>query len=193
MGLNKLGVFHGGFDTTLSGVRFNPNIPSEEIFTSPKYGDCEGVVYATKPLSYQGQLIENFSITFKNGKVSDVKAEKGEELLKQMVKMDEGAGMLGECALVPFESPINMSGILFYETLYDENACCHLALGRGFPDCLKGYENMTNEEYHKNGINNSMIHVDFMIGSRDLSITGITKDGKEVAIFKEGTWAFDVK
>ena len=151
VGLNKLGVFHGGFDTTLSGV------------------------------------------TFKNGKVSDVKAEKGEELLKQMVKMDEGAGMLGECALVPFESPINMSGILFYETLYDENACCHLALGRGFPDCLKGYENMTNEEYHKNGINNSMIHVDFMIGSRDLSITGITKDGKEVAIFKEGTWAFDVK
>ena len=193
VGLNKLGVFHGGFDTTLSGVRFNPNIPSEEIFTSPKYGDCEGVVYATKPLSYQGQLIENFSITFKNGKVSDVKAEKGEELLKQMVKMDEGAGMLGECALVPFESPINMSGILFYETLYDENACCHLALGRGFPDCLKGYENMTNEEYHKNGINNSMIHVDFMIGSRDLSITGITKDGKEVAIFKNGTWAFNVK
>ncbi len=187
--LNELSVFNGGYDTTLDGVNFNPNIPSEEVFTSPKYGECEGTVVATKPLSFQGQLIENFSITFKNGKVSSVKAEKNQELLEKMVKMDEGASMLGECALVPFDNPINNSGILFYETLFDENACCHLALGEGFPDCLKGYQNMTTEEYHKNGINKSMIHVDFMIGSRDLEIVAETKKGEKVVIFKNGNWA----
>ncbi len=187
--LNELSVFNGGYDTTLGGVNFNPNIPSEEVFTSPKYGECEGTVVATKPLSFQGQLIENFSITFKNGKVSSVKAEKNQELLEKMVKMDEGASMLGECALVPFDNPINNSGILFYETLFDENACCHLALGEGFPDCLKGYQNMTTEEYHKNGINKSMIHVDFMIGSRDLEIVAETKKGEKVVIFKNGNWA----
>lgn len=187
--LNELSVFCGGYDTTLDGVNFNPNIPSEEVFTSPKYGECEGIVVATKPLSFQGQLIENFSITFKNGKVSSVKAEKNQELLEKMVKMDEGASMLGECALVPFDNPINNSGILFYETLFDENACCHLALGKGFPDCLKGYQDMTTEEYHKNGINESMIHVDFMIGSRDLEIIGETKTGEKVTIFKNGNWA----
>ena len=187
--LNKLGKFCGGYDTTLGGVIFNPNIPSLEIFTSPKYGECEGKVVATKPLSYQGQLIENFSVTFKGGKVSEVHAEKGEDLLKQMVAMDEGASMLGECALVPFDNPINDSGILFYETLYDENACCHLALGRGFPDCLFGYEEMTTEQYHENGINDSMIHVDFMIGSRDLSIVGETESGEKVVIFENGVWA----
>ena len=187
--LNKLGRFCGGYDTTLSGVNFNPNIPSLEIFTSPKFGECEGTVVATKPLSYQGQLIENFSVTFKDGKVFEVHAEKGEDLLKYMISMDEGASMLGECALVPFDNPINNSGLLFYETLYDENACCHLALGRGFPDCLNGYENMTTEEYHKNGINDSMIHVDFMIGSADLEITGETENGEKVTIFKNGNWA----
>ena len=187
--LNKLGRFCGGFDTTLGGVSFNPNIPSLEIFTSPKYGECEGTVVATKPLSYQGQLIENFSITFSGGKVSEVHAEKNEALLQKMVSMDEGASMLGECALVPFDNPINNSGLLFYETLYDENACCHLALGHGFPDCLVGYENMTLKEYHENGINDSMIHVDFMIGSRDLEIVGETVDGKKVKIFENGVWA----
>ena len=188
--LNKLGRFCGGYDTTLTdGINFNPNIPSLEIFTSPKYGECEGTVVATKPLSYQGQLIENFSITFKNGKVSEVHAEKNEQLLEKMVSMDEGASMLGECALVPFDNPINNSGLLFYETLFDENACCHLALGHGFPDCLVGYENMTTEQYHENGINDSMIHVDFMIGSRDLEIIGETENGEKVEIFKNGVWA----
>ncbi|MBO4573278.1 MAG: aminopeptidase [Clostridia bacterium] len=187
--LNELGKFCGGYDTTLSGVNFNPNIPSLEIFTSPKYGACEGTVVATKPLSYYGQLIENFSITFKDGKVNKVHAEKNEELLKRMIQMDEGACMLGECALVPFDNPINNSGLLFYETLFDENACCHLALGRGFPDCLFGYENMTKEEQHKNGINDSVIHVDFMIGSADLEIIGETKDSKKITIFKNGNWA----
>lgn len=188
--LNEDGIFCGGDEKTLKGRVFNPNIPSEEVFTSPKAGSAEGVVYATKPLSYQGELIENFSVRFENGKVTEVKAEKGEELLKQMVSMDEGAGMLGECALIPFDSPINNSGILFYNTLFDENASCHLALGHGFNECLKGYENYTNEECKERGINDSMIHVDFMIGARDMSIVGITKSGEKVEIFKDGNWAF---
>lgn len=188
--LNEKGKFNGGYDTTLSGVDFNPNIPSEEIFTSPKAGKAEGVVYATKPLSYNGQLIENFHIKFTDGKVSEVYAEKNQSLLEQMISTDDGASMLGECALVPYDSPINNTGILFYETLFDENACCHLALGRGFPDCLYGFENMTKEEHHANGINDSQIHVDFMIGSKDLKIVGTDDNGKEILIFDNGNWAF---
>lgn len=188
--LNEKGKFNGGFDTTLSGVDFNPNIPSEEVFTSPKAGKAEGIVYATKPLSYNGQLIENFYIKFENGRVSEVHAEKNQPLLEQMVAIDEGAKMLGECALVPYDSPINNTNILFYETLFDENACCHLALGRGFPDCLYGFEKMSKKEQCDNGINDSQIHVDFMIGSDDLQIVGTDKRGNEVLIFKDGNWAF---
>lgn len=147
-------------------------------------------MYATKPLSYQGQLIENFSVRFTNGRVSEVKAEKGEELLKQMVSMDEGAAMLGECALIPYDSPINNSGVLFYNTLFDENASCHLALGHGFNECLKGYENYTNEQCKERGINDSMIHVDFMIGTKDLSVVGVKRNGERVQIFRDGNWAF---
>lgn len=188
--LNEKGKFNGGFDTTLSGVDFNPNIPSEEVFTSPKAGKAEGIVYATKPLSYNGQLIENFYIKFENGKVSEVHAEKNQSLLEQMVAIDEGAKMLGECALVPYDSPINNTNILFYETLFDENACCHLALGRGFPDCLYGFEKMSKKEQCANGINDSQIHVDFMIGAEDLQIVGTDKRGNDVLIFKDGNWAF---
>lgn len=188
--LNEKGKFNGGFDTTLSGVDFNPNIPSEEVFTSPKAGKAEGIVYATKPLSYNGQLIENFYLRFENGKVVEVHAEKNQSLLEQMVAIDEGSKMLGECALVPYDSPINNTGILFYETLFDENACCHLALGRGFPDCLYGFEKMSKEEQQKCGINDSQIHVDFMIGSDDLQIVGTDKRGNEILIFKDGNWAF---
>ncbi len=188
--LNEDGVFAGGSEKTLKGRVFNPNIPTEEVFTSPKAGATEGIVYSTKPLSYMGELIENFSIRFTNGKVSEVKAEKGEDLLKHMVSMDEGAGMLGEVALIPYNSPISESGVLFYNTLFDENASCHLALGHGFNECLKGFEKYTDEECKKRGINDSMIHVDFMIGSSDMNIVGITKDGKRVQIFQNGTWAF---
>lgn len=188
--LNEKGKFNGGFDTTLSGVDFNPNIPSEEVFTSPKAGKAEGIVYATKPLSYNGQLIENFYIKFENGKVSEVHAEKNQSLLEQMVAIDDGAKMLGECALVPYDSPINNTNILFYETLFDENACCHLALGRGFPDCLYGFEKMSKKEQCANGINDSQIHVDFMIGAEDLQIVGTDKRGNDVLIFKDGNWAF---
>ena len=184
------GVFAGGNEKTLKGRVFNPNIPTEEVFTSPKAGKAEGIVYSTKPLSYMGELIDNFSLRFENGKVVEAKAEKGEELLKKMVSMDEGAAMLGECALIPYDSPINASGVLFYNTLFDENASCHLALGRGFNECLKGFEKLSDEECKERGINESMIHVDFMIGSRDMSIVGVTKDGRRVQIFENGNWAF---
>ena len=184
------GIFAGGNEKTLQGGVFNPNIPTEEVFTSPKAGAAEGIVYSSKPLSYMGELIENFSLRFENGKVVEAKAEKGEELLKKMVSMDDGAGKLGECALIPYESPINQTGVLFYNTLFDENASCHFAVGHGFNECLKGFENYTDEECKARGINDSMIHVDFMIGTRDMSIVGVTKDGKRVPIFENGTWAF---
>ena len=190
VGLLPDALFMGGGESDLKGRYYNPNIPSEEIFTSPRAGDADGIVYATKPLSYQGQLIENFSIRFEKGKVVEVKAEKNQELLEKMVSMDEGAAMLGECALIAYDSPINRLGILFYNTLFDENASCHLALGRGFGNCVRGYEDMTNEQLKEYGINDSMIHVDFMIGCKDLGITGITKSGERVAIFKDGNWAF---
>lgn len=180
----------GGERTLGKNIFFNPNIPTEECFTSPISGKAEGIVYSTKPLSFQGELIENFSIRFKDGKAVEVHAEKGESLLKEMISMDEGACKLGEVALVPYNSPINQTGILFYNTLYDENAACHLALGIGFPQVVKDYEKYTIEEIHKMGVNDSNIHVDFMIGSKDLDITGTTRDGKKVPIFRNGTWAF---
>ena len=182
--------FKGGGDTSLQGIFFNPNIPTEECFISPMRGKAEGIVYATKPLSYQGQLIENFSVRFENGKAVEVHAERNEELLKKMVTMDDGAGYLGECALVPVNSPISESGLLFYETLFDENAACHLALGAGFADTIKGFENKTLEECRKLGINESMIHVDFMIGYEGLDIDAVTRDGKTVPVFRRGKWAF---
>lgn len=190
VGMMEQAVFCGGGETSLTGHFFNPNIPTEECFISPKRGVAEGVVYSSKPLSYQGQLIDNFSITFKDGKVSEVHAEKNEELLKKMVSMDDGASYLGECALVPFNSPINNTGLLFYNTLFDENACCHLALGMGFIDTIRDYEKYTLDEMHEMGVNDSMIHEDFMIGTEDLSIIATTRDGKTVEIFKNGTWAF---
>ncbi len=183
-------LWMGGGETSTQGIYFNPNMPTEECFITPVKGKAEGIVYATKPLSYRGELIENFSVTFKEGKAVEVKAEKNEALLKQMISMDAGASYLGECALVPFDSPINNSGILFFNTLYDENASCHLALGMGFSNCVKDYEKYSKEDFDKMGINDSMIHVDFMIGSKDLSIVGHTRDGKEVQIFKNGNWAF---
>lgn len=191
VGLIPQGQFLGGSEDTLgSGITYNPNIPSEEVFTSPMKGKAEGIVYSTKPLSYRGVMIENFSIRFEGGKVVEVHAEKNEDALKTMVRMDEGAAMLGECALVPYDSPISNSGIMFYNTLFDENAACHLALGDGFTGCVRDYEKYSLEELREMGINNSMIHEDFMIGSADLDIVGVTADGGEVQIFKNGNWAF---
>ena len=189
VGLMPRSRFCGAAETDLSGRRFNPNIPSEEIFTTPKRGVAEGVLVATKPLSWQGSLIEDFSIRFREGRAVEVRAARGREALERMIRMDEGAAFLGECALIDFDSPINRSGILFYNTLFDENACCHVALGRGFNDCVKGYEELSRRELGELGVNDSLIHVDFMIGSRDLDITGITADGREIPIFRRGSFA----
>lgn len=191
VGMIEDALFMGGSEKAQgSGIEFNPNIPSEEAFISPMKGEAEGIVYSSKPLSYRGELIENFSVRFEGGRAVEVHAEKNEELLRKMISMDEGAAYLGECALVPYDSPIRNSGILFYNTLFDENAACHLALGRGFTNVLKDYDQYTTEECYAKGINQSMIHVDFMIGTEDLSITAVTRDGRRVAIFENGNWAF---
>ena len=183
--------FKGGGDRTKnSGVFFNPNIPTEECFISPMRGKAEGIVYATKPLSYNGELIENFSVRFENGRAVEVRAEKNQALLEQMIAMDEGAAYLGECALVPIDSPISESGLLFYNTLFDENAACHLALGMGFADTIRGFENMTLDECRELGVNDSMEHVDFMIGYEGLDIDAVTRDGNIVPVFRGGKWAF---
>lgn len=191
VGLNEKGLFLGGGEYTLgSKIYYNPNIPSEEVFTTPMRGRADGKVVATKPLSYQGKLIENFWIRFENGKVVEVYAESNQALLEKMVSMDEGAAYLGEVALIAHDSPINNTRVLFYNTLFDENASCHLALGRGFNACIESYDKYSVEELEKLGVNSSMIHVDFMIGSEDMSIVGITKQGKRVQVFKNGNWSF---
>ncbi len=182
--------FCGGGENSLQGIFFNPNIPTEECFITPMRGKAEGIVYATKPLSYQGQLIEDFSIRFAEGKAVEVHAKKGEELLKTMISMDEGAAYLGECALVPQNSPIAQSGLLFYNTLFDENAACHLALGMGFADTIRDFQNRTLEECRALGVNDSMIHEDFMIGCDSMHIDAITADGRVIPIFDAGNWAF---
>ncbi len=190
VGLIDQMLFMGGDEALLNtDVCFNANIPSEEVFTTPMRGEVEGLAVATRPLSYRGSLIENFSVRFENGRVTEVHAEKNQKALEVMVSMDEGAAMLGECAFVPYNSPIRASGMLFYSTLFDENASCHLALGEGYSSCLKDFEKYTPDEARALGVNESMIHEDFMIGAPDLNITGITADGREVPIFVNGDWA----
>ena len=184
-------IFDGGAARTISGVVYQPNMPTEECFTSPDKTSANGIVMATKPLSVDGKVVDNFGFKFENGKVVEVIAKdpKHKEVLEHLISVDEGARQLGEVALVPFDSPINQTGILFFETLYDENACCHLALGRAFEECIKDFDKMTEEERKAFDLNTSIIHVDFMIGSEDLNITATTFDGKTVEIFKNGTWA----
>ena len=190
VGMIPEAIFCGGGETTDKGVFFNPNIPTEECFISPKRGEAEGIVHSSKPLSHQGQLIENFWFRFEGGRVVEAHAEKNDDLLQKLINMDEGVRYLGECALVPFDSPINRTGLIFYNTLFDENACCHLALGRGFADTIRGGLDMTQEQLAAVGVNDSMVHKDFMIGTADLSITATCRDGREVPIFRDGTWAF---
>ena len=190
VGMIPEGVFCGGGETSLEGIFFNPNIPTEECFISPKRGEAEGIVYASMPLSRDGQLIDKFWIRFHEGKAVEWDAELNPQLLTNIITSDEGAAYLGECALVPFDSPIRNSGILFYNTLYDENAACHLALGLGFADTIRGFAEKTLEECRALGVNDSMIHVDFMIGTEDMNIDAITRDGKTVPVFRNGNWAF---
>lgn len=191
VGLIENALFLGGVDVIPeSGVTFNANIPTEEVFVTPMRGKAEGVVYSSKPFSYRGQLVEDFFIRFEGGKAVDVGARVGEDLLRTMIAMDDGAAYLGEVALVPERSPINQSGILFFNTLFDENAACHLALGAGFSNCIRDYEKYTLEQCREMGVNDSMIHEDFMIGTPDLKIVGTDKDGNEHPIFENGNWAF---
>lgn len=190
VGLMQEGIFAGGSETDLSGRVFNPNIPSEEIFTTPRRGEAEGLLVATKPLSWQGSLIEDFAIRFADGKAVEVRARRGQEALERMIAMDAGAPYLGECALIAHDSPINNTGILFYNTLFDENASCHVALGRGFDNCVRDFARYSQDELHRLGVNDSMIHVDFMIGNAELDITGVTANGEKIPVFRQGAWCF---
>jgi len=186
-------IWKGGSAVSENGITFNPNMPTEEVFTLPhKYG-VTGTVASTKPLNYGGSLIDDFSLTFKDGKVVDYKAAQGEGTLKHLLDTDEGATRLGEVALVPHESPVSQSGLIFYNTLFDENASCHIALGKAYPTNLKDGSEMNEEELDKHGVNDSLTHVDFMIGSEKLDIDGVKEDGTTEAVFRNGTWAMDVK
>jgi len=181
-------IWAGGIEHTTEGVVFNPNIPTEETFTMPyKYG-VNGKVVATKPLNYQGNLIEDFWLEFKDGKVISYGAEKEEETLKNLVEYDEGSAYLGEIALISHDSPISNSNILFLNTLFDENASCHMALGRAYPMNVEGGIGADDETLEKLGANNSMTHVDFMFGNEDLEVVGIKKDGSKVQIFEKGSF-----
>jgi len=173
----------------IRGEQFVPNMPTEEVFTLPHKDGVNGVVYSSKPLVYSGNVIDEFWLKFENGAVVDFDAKVGKDTLQSLFDKDERARRLGEVALVPFDSPISNSNILFYNTLFDENASCHLALGKAYPTTIKNGENMSDEELAEHGVNDSLAHEDFMVGTSDLNIVGIKQDGTEVEIFKNGNWA----
>jgi aminopeptidase len=178
----------GGAEETKQGVEFIANIPTEEVFTLPHKDEVDGIVYSSKPLNYQGNLIDRFSLVFEKGKVVSCSAAVGQAVLENLIATDDGAARLGEVALVPFDSPISNSNILFYNTLFDENASCHLAFGKAYPVCLKGGEEMDKDTLEAAGVNDSLVHVDFMIGTKDLSIDGQTADGEWVPVFRNGNF-----
>lgn len=181
-------IWHGGSDVTAKGVVFNPNIPTEEIFTMPSKRGVNGKVFASKPLNLRGALIEGIWVEFKDGAAINYGASKNADVFKALINTDEGSKRLGEVALVPYSSPINLSGILYYNTLFDENASCHLALGRAYPTTVKNGTAMSKEELDAVGCNESLEHVDFMIGTNDMNIDGITQDGKVIPVFKNGNF-----
>lgn len=188
--LPKGHIWAGGGELNAKGTYFVANMPTEEVFTLPLKTGVNGTVKNTKPLNYGGNLIDNFSLTFVDGKVVDFEAETGYETLKGLLETDENAVYLGEVALVPYDSPISNSNIIFYNTLFDENASCHLALGMAYPSCIENGVNLSKSELEKAGVNTSLIHEDFMIGSPDLDIIGEKENGEKVQIFKNGNWAF---
>lgn len=190
IGMNQGYLFAGGGSYTTDGIYSFPNIPTEEIFTSPRKDGVNGIVYSSMPLNYNGNIIDEFSITFKDGRIVDYHAKEGEDVLKSIIETDEGSHYLGEVAFVPYDSPIRQLGILFYNTLFDENAACHLAIGKGFSECLQDGLTMTKEELLKRGVNDSLTHVDFMIGTSDLSIIVTLEDGSEMTIFENGCFVF---
>lgn len=183
-------IWLGGSEYTPEGLEFLANMPTEEVFTLPKKTGVNGKVMSSKPLNYNGNVIDEFSLTFKDGKIVDFTAKQGYEILKGLIETDEGSCYLGEVALVPFNSPISNSNILYFNTLFDENASCHLAIGKAYPVCIKDGEKMDQEQLNALGVNDSLTHVDFMIGTNDLEIIGTTAAGKEIPVFKNGDFAF---
>ena len=188
--LPKDHIWLGGSEYTPEGIEFIANMPTEEVFTLPKKTGVNGYVVSSMPLNYNGNLIEKFSLTFKAGKIVDFTAEKGYEVLKKLIETDEGSYYLGEVALVPYDSPISNAKILYFNTLFDENASCHLAIGKAYPVCIKNGKNMKKQELDQLGVNDSLTHVDFMIGTQDLEIIGVTSAGVEILVFKNGNFAF---
>lgn len=189
LGLPQNHLWHGGRKETLDGIPYIPNMPTEEVFTMPHREQAEGVVTSSKPLSYAGVLIENFTLRFEQGRVVNFSAEKGEAALRKLVEMDEGSARLGEVALVPHSNPISQSGVLFYNTLFDENAASHVALGRAYRFCLEDGPHMSADEFSAAGGNNSLAHVDFMIGSAAMDIDGVRADGSVEPVMRAGEWA----
>ncbi len=183
-------VWAGGSEKSGAGVEFVANMPTEEIFTAPRWDGVNGRVYASLPLALSGNLVREFWMEFRDGKIVDLHAEEGEEFLRDSIGLDEGSAYLGEVALVAYDSTINNTGILFYNTLFAENASCHLAFGAAYPTCVKGGEEMSEEEQKAAGLNQSINHVDFMVGTADLSIVGTTHDGREIPVFVNGNFAF---
>jgi aminopeptidase len=192
LGLPERHIWHGGASHTPDGITFIPNIPTEEVYTTPHRGRADGVVASTKPLSYAGVLIEDIMLRFEDGRIVEVKARTGEDVLRKLFETDDGASRLGEVALVPHSSPISQSGVLFNNTLFDENASSHLAVGRAYRYCVEGGTQMSDEEFVAAGGNDSLTHVDFMIGSGDMDIDGITASGGAEPVMRSGEWAFDV-
>lgn len=190
IGLPEGHIWVSGASKDPNGIDFNPNIPTEEIFGMPHKYKVDGIVHSTKPLVYAGSLIDNFWMKFDNGKIIDFGAEKGIENLKLLIETDEGSCRLGEVALVPYNSPISLTDTIFYNTLFDENASCHLAIGTAYSSCIENGANISDEEKDSFGMNNSITHVDFMMGDKDLDIIGIKDNGEEFQIFKNGDWAF---
>lgn len=179
----------GGASLARNGITCNPNIPSEEVFTTPHCMKVQGKVSSTKPLSHQGTLIDNICVKFEAGSITEAHASKGEEVLLKVLDSDEGARRLGEVALVPHSSPISQSGLLFYNTLFDENAASHIALGQCYSKCFRGGENLSKDEIIKRGGNSSMIHIDWMIGSQEINVDGVNSNGASIPIFRNGEWA----
>ncbi len=188
VGLVKNHVWEGGSGFSQKGDRFFPNIPTEEVFSMPDADRVDGTLRATMPLSVRGQIVDKFHFTFKDGMVVDHDAEVGKQILDDLLDMDEGAKRLGEIALVADNSPISNTGILFKNTLFDENASCHFALGAAYSENLEGASGRSEEENRKLGMNNSLIHVDFMVGAKDVTVTGIKEDGTEIVLLKDGDW-----
>ncbi len=182
-------IWAGGSSVDPNGIEFTANIPTEEVYTLPHKFKVNGVVSNTKPFIYNGTIIDKFTLTFKDGKVVDYNAEVGYESLKSLLELDNGSCYIGEVALVENNSPISNTGIVYYTTLYDENASCHLALGSAYKTSIENGSEISKDDMDKYGINDSITHDDFMIGSSDMNIFGLTKDGKEIQIFKNGNWA----